>query len=41
MLKFLVFIVILGGIGVAGYAYFGDLSPEVRRVTEPVSFDAR
>jgi hypothetical protein len=41
LLKFLVYLTILGGLGVAGYAYLGDLSPAVSTVTRPVTFDAR
>lgn len=41
LLKFLVYLGILVGIGVAGYAFVGDLSPAVTTVTQPVTFDAR
>lgn len=41
LLKFLVILGVLCALGVVGYAYLGDISPEVQTVTEPVSFDAR
>ncbi len=41
LLKFLVYVLVIAAAGVVGYAYLGDLSPEVETVTQPVSFDAR
>lgn len=40
LLKILVFIAVLAGLVVVGYAYLGNLSPERHDVTEPVSLDA-
>ncbi len=38
--KFLFLLVVLAAAGLVGFAYFGDLSPEQTRVTEPVSLNA-
>jgi hypothetical protein len=38
--KLVVLLVIVGFIGLTGYAYFGDLAPEQREVTQPVTLDA-
>lgn len=35
----LFFLVLLGGLGLVGYAYSGFLQPDVRSVTEPVVLD--
>lgn len=40
LLKSFVFLVILGLIGLTGYAYFGDLAPDQTPVTVPVVLDA-
>ncbi|WP_268760239.1 hypothetical protein [Candidatus Rhodobacter oscarellae] len=40
-MRFLTILVFLGGIGLVGYAYLGDLSPEQEDVSEPVMLDAR
>jgi len=40
ILKFLTVLLILGAIGLTGYAYLGDLSPDRRDVTAPVMLDA-
>ncbi len=40
LLKFLAFLIVLGGIGLVGYAYLGDLSPEQEEISEPVELDA-
>lgn len=37
--KFLFFLLLVGGIGLAGFAYLGDLSPEQTTITEPVTLD--
>ncbi len=39
LLKLLIFLLVVGAIGVAGYAYLGDLSPEQNDVSEPVMLD--
>ena len=39
LLKFLVLVVLLAGAGLVGFAYVGDLSPNVTTVTEPVVLD--
>ena len=40
LFKLLIYLMILGGIGLVGYAYLGDLSPERRDVTEQINLDA-
>ena len=37
--KLLLFLLVLGGIGLVGYAYLGDLTPEPTDVTQPVILD--
>ena len=39
IVKLVVILALLGGIGLVGYAYVGDLSPQRSQVTEPVSLD--
>lgn len=39
-LKFITILVILGAIGLVGYAYLGDLTPEQADVVAPVTLDA-
>jgi hypothetical protein len=39
-LKLVVFLVILGALGLVGYAYLGDLSPDQTDVSEPVDLNA-
>ncbi|PRX32681.1 hypothetical protein SAMN05216257_10696 [Meinhardsimonia xiamenensis] len=39
LFRLILILAILGGIGILGYAYFGDLSPERRDVTQPVTLD--
>jgi predicted negative regulator of RcsB-dependent stress response len=39
ILKVLVVLAVLGFVALAGYAYFGDLSPEETEVTVPVTLD--
>lgn len=41
ILKFITVLVILGAIGLVGYAYLGDLSPDQTDVTAPVMLDAK
>ena len=40
LLKFLIVLIILAFAGLVGFAYFGDLTPERRDVSEPVELDA-
>ncbi len=39
VVKGLIYLAILGGIGVVGYAYLGDLSPETGIITKSVDLD--
>ncbi|MHC0052969.1 hypothetical protein [Actibacterium sp. D379-3] len=38
--KALVFLLFLGGIGLIGFAYLGDLAPEQQTIREPVTLNA-
>ncbi len=40
LFKFLFVVLILGGLGLVGFAYFGDLTPEQTDVTTPVQLNA-
>lgn len=40
LIKLVLILAVLGFIGLSGYAYLGDLSPEQRAVTQPVTLDA-
>lgn len=40
LLKFIVFLLLLGIFAFVGYAYIGDLSPDVIEVNQPVTLDA-
>ncbi|MEL6520935.1 MAG: hypothetical protein AAFQ66_08220 [Pseudomonadota bacterium] len=40
LFKLLFFLLVLGFIGLVGFAYLGDLSPEIETVKEPVTIDA-
>ncbi len=40
LVKLVLLLLIAGFIGLTGYAYFGDLSPDQREVTQPVTLDA-
>jgi hypothetical protein len=40
ILKFIFILVVLGAIGLVGYAYLGDLAPEQVDVVTPVTLDA-
>ncbi len=39
VLKLILIVLVLGGIGLVGYAYLGDLSPEQNDVVQPVTLD--
>ncbi len=39
LLKLLVLLLVLGFIGMIGYAYLGDLTPEIKEVNQPVTLD--
>ncbi len=39
LLKLLVLLLVLGFVGLIGYAYLGDLSPEIKEVNQPVTLD--
>jgi len=39
ILKLVAFLVVLGFVGLTGYAYLGDLAPDQREVNEPVELD--
>lgn len=39
LFKLLFFLIVLGALGVLGFAYLGDLSPEQNDVSEPVELD--
>jgi hypothetical protein len=40
LLKLVLFLVVVGALGVVGYAYLGDISPDQTDVSEPVNLDA-
>jgi hypothetical protein len=40
LVKTMLVLVVLGLIGLSGYAYLGDLSPTQSTITQPVSLDA-
>ncbi|MFV0333587.1 MAG: hypothetical protein ACK5JR_05895 [Tropicimonas sp.] len=37
LIKILLYLVVLAGIGLVGYAYLADLTPRQERVSEPVT----
>ncbi len=39
IVKFLLILVVLGALGLVGYAYLGDLSPDQTDVSTPVELD--
>ncbi|MFD0978589.1 MULTISPECIES: hypothetical protein [Tropicimonas] len=39
LLKFLLFLVVLGAVALVGFAYLGDLTPTQVRVSDPVMLD--
>lgn len=40
LIKYLLLLGFVGFLGVVGFAYFGDLSPEQSDVVQPVTLDA-
>jgi hypothetical protein len=40
LIKLVLVLAVFGFFGLAGYAYLGDLSPQQRAVTQPVTLDA-
>lgn len=40
VLKLVMILALLGGLGLVGYAYLGDLAPARAPVVQPVSVDA-
>jgi hypothetical protein len=40
LFKLLAVLVLLGALGLVGYAYLGDLSPDQTDVSEPVNLNA-
>ncbi len=40
LLKFLIFLILSGFIGLVGYAYLGNLTPETHEIQVPVTLDA-
>lgn len=40
-LKVLVFLLVVGSVGLIGFAYFGNLDPEQDRVSVPIELDAQ
>lgn len=40
LVKAVLILVLLGAIGLVGYAYLGDLSPAQTTITQPVVLDA-
>lgn len=39
LFKFIFVLIVIGVLGVVGYAYLGDLSADQDEVSEPVEFD--
>ncbi len=39
LFKLLLFLIVAGGVGLIGFAYFGDLSPQRQLVRQPVTLD--
>lgn len=39
ILKLIVVLLLLGFVGLVGFAYLGDLSPDLKEVREPVELD--
>lgn len=39
LLKLLLFLIVLGILGLVGYAYLGDLSPDQENVSQPVELN--
>ena len=40
VVKFLLFLIVVVAAVVVGYAYLGDLSPDVTEIDEPIELDA-
>lgn len=40
LLKLVVVLAVVGFVGLAGYAYLGDLTPEPQETRQPVTLDA-
>ena len=40
LLKLVAFVVLMGALGLIGYAYLGDISPNQTDVSEPVNLNA-
>lgn len=41
LLKILAFLIVVAGIGLVGFAYFGNLSPDQAPVSVPIQIDAQ
>jgi hypothetical protein len=41
LLKLLFFLLLLAFVGLVGFAYLGEMSPQIERVTEPVTLDVK
>ena len=41
LFRWLIYLVVIGGLGLAGYAFVGDLSPERSEIRRPVVLDGR
>lgn len=39
-LKLLVFLLVVGALGIVGYGYLGDLSPDQSDINQPVDLNA-
>lgn len=39
LIKLVIFLVLLAFLGLVGFAYLGDLSPEKRQISQPVTLD--
>jgi hypothetical protein len=39
LIKLLVFLIVMGFLGLVGFAYLGDLAPEQHETTTPVTLD--
>ncbi len=41
LFKFLIFLALLGFVGLTGYAYLGDMTPQTEPRTVPVTLDGQ
>ena len=41
LLKFLLFVLVIGFVGLVGYAYLGNMAPQRNERIEPVTLDAQ